>query len=293
MPLKLMYITNNPDVALIAEQAGVDQIFIDMEYIGKQNRQGGMDTVQSHHTIEDIRKMKSVIKKAEIMVRINPIHEAGIENGHYFEDSKSEIDSAIEAGADILMLPFFKTVKEVQMFVEYVNRRVVTFPLLETPEAVDVLDEILMLPGVDRIHVGLNDLSLAKKSGFMFGLLIDGTVDQIANKCKSHNIPFGFGGIASLGKGMLPAEYIIGEHYHLGSEFVILSRSFCNCTEIKDLKKIRDIFDNGIAEIRSFEKKLQKYKDNDDENFFNKNKEELAKRVVLIQEKMYKVKRGQ
>ena len=30
MPLKLMYITNRTDVALIAEQAGVDRIFVDI-----------------------------------------------------------------------------------------------------------------------------------------------------------------------------------------------------------------------------------------------------------------------
>ena len=54
MALKLMYITNNPDVALIAEANGVDRIFVDMEYIGKSDRQGGMDSVQSHHTFQDI-----------------------------------------------------------------------------------------------------------------------------------------------------------------------------------------------------------------------------------------------
>ena len=32
--LNLMYITNNPEVAQIAEKAGVNRIFIDMEYIG-------------------------------------------------------------------------------------------------------------------------------------------------------------------------------------------------------------------------------------------------------------------
>ena len=31
MALKLMYITNNPKVAKIAEEAGVDRIFVDME----------------------------------------------------------------------------------------------------------------------------------------------------------------------------------------------------------------------------------------------------------------------
>lgn len=44
MPLKLMYITNNPEVATIVEHAGVDRIFIDMEFIGKDARQGGLDT---------------------------------------------------------------------------------------------------------------------------------------------------------------------------------------------------------------------------------------------------------
>ena len=39
MPLKMMYITNSEDVAHIAEEAGVDRIFVDMEYIGKTDRQ--------------------------------------------------------------------------------------------------------------------------------------------------------------------------------------------------------------------------------------------------------------
>ena len=51
MALKLMYITNNPDIALVAEAAGVDRIFVDMEHIGKSRRQGGMDTVQNCHTL--------------------------------------------------------------------------------------------------------------------------------------------------------------------------------------------------------------------------------------------------
>lgn len=41
MSLKLMYITNRPEVAVIAEQYGVDRIFVDMEYIGKADRQKG------------------------------------------------------------------------------------------------------------------------------------------------------------------------------------------------------------------------------------------------------------
>ena len=53
MALTLMYITNNPEIARIAQDAGVDRIFIDLEYIGKEQRQPG-DTVKSDHTLEDI-----------------------------------------------------------------------------------------------------------------------------------------------------------------------------------------------------------------------------------------------
>lgn len=34
-----MYITNNPEVASIADRAGVDRIFIDLERHGKEERQ--------------------------------------------------------------------------------------------------------------------------------------------------------------------------------------------------------------------------------------------------------------
>ena len=74
--IKLMYVTNNPQVASIAQEVGVDRIFVDMEYIGKDIRQGGMDTVQSHHTFEDVKNIKAIIKDAELLVRCNPIHEA-------------------------------------------------------------------------------------------------------------------------------------------------------------------------------------------------------------------------
>ena len=73
--LKLMYITDNPDIAVIAQNAGVDRIFVDMEYIGKSERQRMMDTVQNHHTVEDIMNIRKVIDKSELIVRVNPIHD--------------------------------------------------------------------------------------------------------------------------------------------------------------------------------------------------------------------------
>lgn len=271
--LKLMYITNNQDVAKIAENAGVDRIFVDMEYIGKNLRQGGMDTVQSHHTVEDVKKIKSILTKAELLVRINPIHEATDEYG----SSADEIEQVIEAGADIIMLPYFKTCEEVADFLKCVNGRVRTMLLVETPEAVNCIDEILELTGIDEMYVGLNDLSLAYGMKFMFELLADGTVEKLSLKFKQYNRPFGFGGIAALGKGMLPSEYVIKEHYRLGSTCAILSRSFCNTNLVGDKEEVKRIFETGIMEIREFEKECEENKMS-----LRKNGEEIKSQITMI-----------
>ena len=260
--LKLMYITNRPEIAQIAESAGVDRIFVDMEFIGKDIRQGGMDTVQSHHTIEDIKNISNAINQAELLVRVNPIHDE-LDN---YMSSKEEIDLAIENGAKVLMLPYFKTVDEVRTFISLVDGRAKTMPLLETPGAVEVIDEVLNLDGLDEIFIGLNDLSLGYKKKFMFELLVDGTVEKLCFKFKQKGIPYGFGGIASLGKGMLPSEHIITEHYRLGSTCAILSRSFCNTNKNNHIGLISSTFVNGVREIREYEERVSKYS-----NFFNEN----------------------
>lgn len=261
--IKLMYITNKPEVARIAEEVGVDWIFIDMEFIGKDARQGGLDTVQNHHTVEDVMNIRKAITKAKLLVRVNPIHEA-LEN---YPSSKDEIDAVIKAGADILMLPFFKTVEEVKTFVSLVGGRTKVLLLVETVEAESLIDEILEIPGIDMIHIGLNDLHLEKGMKFMFQLLADGTVDKLAAKIKAKGIPFGFGGLAQLNTGMLSGDKVLKEHYRLGSTMVIVSRSFCNTDVTTDMDEVSRVFHKGIKEIRDLETKVQ----NETEEFFEKN----------------------
>ncbi|MGN0222436.1 MAG: aldolase/citrate lyase family protein [Muribaculaceae bacterium] len=251
--LKLMYITNKPWVARIAEDAGVDWIFVDMEFIGKDARQAGLDTVKNHHTIEDVARIRSAVSKAKVLVRVNPIHP---ELPDYMS-SETEIDLAIEAGADIMMLPFFKTVAEVRQFISIVNGRVKTCLLVETPEAALLLDEILAVEGIDMIHIGLNDLHLALGMKFMFELLADGTVERLAAKIKAKGLPFGFGGIATLDGGAMPGSMVLKEHYRLGSSMVIVSRSFCNTDKVTDPDQVREIFTKGIADIRRLEAEAQ------------------------------------
>ena len=249
MSLTLMYITNNPEVAVIAQKAGVDRVWVDMEYIDKDLRQGGMDTVQSHHTIDDIKKLRPVVTDAQLQVRIN----------HMYDGSEDEINQTIEAGADIIMLPYFKTRKEVEDFIKFVDGRAKTIILVETAEAYENIDDILEVPGIDEVHIGLNDLHLAYGKDFMFELLIDGTVPALCEKLRKKGIKFGFGGIARVGYGTLPAENIITEHYALGSQMAILSRGFCDANKVENPKDIEEIFIKGVKDIRAKEKEVSLY----------------------------------
>lgn len=249
--LKLMYITNRPEVARVAQEAGVDRIFVDLETIGKAERQGGMDTVQSRHTVDDVKRLRPVVARGGLLVRVNPVHPG----------SEAEIDAVIYAGADVVMLPYFKTVNEAARFIELVGGRARVCLLVETAEAVSKIDAILDLDGIDEIHIGLNDLHLSYGLKFMFELLSDGTVEMLAEKFRAAGVPFGFGGIARLGGGALPAECIIKEHYRMGSSMVIVSRSFCNTDKVSDMAEIRRIFESGVREIRQLEREAEEHRD--------------------------------
>lgn len=276
MALTLMYITNNPVTAQIAQKAGVDRIWIDMEYIGKDKRQGGMDTVKNHHTINDIKKLRPIVTNAELMVRVNPLHTATAD----YCSSENEINQAIEAGADIIILPMFRTADDVKKFVSYVDGRAKVQLLVETAEATANIDSILEVPGIDEVHIGLNDLHLAMHKTFMFELICDDTVSNLCNKIKEKGIKYGFGGIARVGYGMLPAEHIIAEHYHLGSTAAILSRGFCDANIVKDPREIESIFIEGVKNIRLKEKEVEKYSEEE----YQQNLDLIRHKVGLIVE---------
>lgn len=271
--LKLMYITNRPEIAQIAESAGVDRIFVDLEYIGKSARQGGMDTVQSRHTVQDVATIRAAIETAELLVRVNPIHDATPD----YSSSEDEIKAVIEAGADVVMLPYFKAAGEVQRFVSAVGGKARTMLLFETAEAVENIESILCIPGIDEVYIGLNDLSLSYGMKFMFQLLADGTVDRLATRFKQQGLPFGFGGIAALGKGALPSEYIIREHYRIGSTCAILSRSFCNTNLVTHLGQISATFINGIREIRALEAECRQHLE-----YFTNNRTTVQEKVTAF-----------
>lgn len=247
MSLAFMYITNQPEVAQLAEQNGVDLIFVDLELNGKEERQGHLDTVISRHSMHDVSRIRAVLKHAMLLVRINPIHA-----GSHFE-----INEAIFRGADMLMLPYYKTVAEVATFIEMVEGRVKVCLLCETKEAVACMPDVLRLHGIDSIHIGLNDLHLSYGQAFLFEPLANGLVETIVTQIRDASIPYGFGGIAQIGEGRVPAERIIPEHVRLGSSCVILSRSFCHIGNVKKVSSQQaQSFREGVWKIRAYEQQL-------------------------------------
>lgn len=268
-----MYITNDPEIALIAENNDVEWIFVDLEILGKSERQKGKDSVISNHNADDIKKLKSVLKKSKVLVRINPIN----------KNTPNEIKKVYDNGADIIMLPYFKSLNEVEVFLKNISgKNLKNIILIETPESVELIEELIKIDEIDYFYIGLNDLSLGYGFSFMFEPLANGIVDKLALKINSVNKRFGFGGIASLGKGTLPAEYIIAEHYRLGSSMVILSRSFCNSQKIENKDEIEKIFSSEIKKIRDYEKDIEKK----EIYFFEQNREKVKEIVKKINERV-------
>ena len=73
--LNFMMITASPDIAAFIEQHGVVRIFMDQEVMGKAERQGHLDTHKAAHSVEQVEAVASVLKRAELMVRLNPLHD--------------------------------------------------------------------------------------------------------------------------------------------------------------------------------------------------------------------------
>ncbi|MDF1813670.1 MAG: hypothetical protein P1V20_15830 [Verrucomicrobiales bacterium] len=214
--ISLLMITNDPVTAKEAVACGVNRIFVDLEQLGKKERQSGRDTWMSHHSLADVSNIRAVIPEHELLVRVDPLNQF----------SAGEIDEVISRGADFIMLPMFRSVDEVSRVRDLIDGRVGFIPLVETVSAMDVSGKVAGMAGVTELYLGLNDLHLDRKQTFMFEPLVDGSVERFSDMCRSNEMPFGFGGIARMSEGSIPGKLVLSEHVRMGSSRVILSRTF-------------------------------------------------------------------
>lgn len=243
--MKYFLITNNTEIADASQKAGVDRIFVDLEILGKHVRQGHKDTVISRHSIADVARLRRVLTSAELLVRINPIH----------DDTASEVQRVVGDGADVVMLPYFRTLKEVDAFVSAVSGRAATSLLVETREAIAILPHILAEFPIDEIHLGLNDLHLSYGLTFLFEPLVNGIVDDAASLLRSLNVPFGIGGVGRPGSGRIAAESILHEYLRQGATRTILSRTFFQDSDVED-GPVDELLMARMAELRATEHHL-------------------------------------
>lgn len=276
--IDLFYITNNIIEAQIVDKLDIDWIFIDLETVGKKERQIGLNTVLSNHSIADVKKIRNVVSNTKILVRCNPI-------GTHSQKEIEEINKT--SGIDRVMLPFFKTVKEVKIFIDFLDTsKIEPSLLIETTSAIENLNDILKIYPFKYVHIGLNDIHIERNTNFMFEPYVDGLLQRTINILNDYNVNFGIGGIGRIGSGLLPTpECIINEHTRLNSSGVILSRSFKGNFSEESKEFFESELTNALIKFRESEK----YSKTLDENMLLENydllKNDINKVVKNIDEK--------
>ena len=151
-------------------------------------------------------------------MRVNPLN-AG---------TAAEVDAVLCHGAQVLMLPYFRTAAEVETFVRLVDGRASVMILVETASALVRIREILAVPGVQEVMVGLNDLRLELGVRNHFDVLVSPLMDAVANEVRAAKRPFSIGGVARVDDVSLPVspDLILAQYARLGATGAWISRSF-------------------------------------------------------------------
>lgn len=217
-PFTLTLFTNDPVLARAADSAGVDRIGPDLESLGKRARQEHLETRMSDHRLEDVAAVRAVLRNAQAFARVNPLN----------PDTRMEVESLLQAGAQVLMLPMFRSAPEVAAFVDIVGGRARVILLLETAAAGLRLRDILKVPGVDELHFGLNDLRLSLGVASHFEVLASDWMELLCRTVAEAGIPYGIAAVAQVGDDQLPvpSDLVYAQYARLGSQGALLARSF-------------------------------------------------------------------
>lgn len=216
--LLLTLICGEPRLAQAAHRAGVDRILVDLERLGKADRQAGRPLFISAYSWEDAAAVRAVLPAGSFFMRLDPWH----------EHSGDQIDRALALGADGLMLPYFHDAEPALRFAERVAGRALVVPLVETVGAFRDLPALLASDLITEFHVGLNDLALDAGHASLHALWGHAILDSIAEAARAAGKPFGVGGVADPRIEGLPVDpaTVIAEHPRLGSTRALLGASF-------------------------------------------------------------------
>ena len=191
---------------------------MDLERLGKAERQRGLATWVSPHTEADVLAVGAVLVQADLFARVNPLN----------PDSAREVAAMLAAGAAVLMLPMVATAAEAARFVDLVAGRARVVLLIERREALDGLEALLAVAGVDEVHVGLNDLALSLALPNRWLVLAGDLMTDVGARVTGAGLRFGLGGVGRVGDDALPipTDLIYAEFARTGATAALVSRSF-------------------------------------------------------------------
>jgi len=210
--------TDDVDVARSADAAGVDRVGLDLETLGKRERQWGRGTWISPHNLERLPALRDALGEARLFTRVNPVHPR----------THEEVERVIAGGAEVLMLPMFRSAEEVERFVEIVADRAEVVLLLETREAAERIETIAAVGGVGEVHVGINDLAIELGLGSRFAVYDSPPVAHASDVVRAAGMRFGIGGLGRVDDRSLPLQspLLYAQYARLHATAALISRAF-------------------------------------------------------------------
>jgi 2-keto-3-deoxy-L-rhamnonate aldolase RhmA len=204
----------NPAVATMAHNAGLDYIMLDLEH--------GPYTME---TVDDIFKVGRALGLG-CFVRVPEL-------------AKGYVSRALDSGATGVMVPMLESVEQAQLLVRWAkytplgsrglsaagghsdfmgfsreatpefmasaNVDTITIAQIETAQAIENIDAIAAVPGIDTLLIGPNDLAISMGcAGDLLGDTLDKAIGKVSEAAQQHDKIFGMHGPDPLLERWLP-----------------------------------------------------------------------------------------
>lgn len=197
--------SRTPDVPAIAAASGYDAVYVDLEHTSTSLETAGLLCVAAQGAgIVGLVRVPS--HDPSMIARVLDIGAAGIIVPHV--DSRSEAQAVVDAarfppvghrsisGPTAVSGYERRTAPDLAAVLE---RRTMVAVMVESPQAVDAVDEIAAVDGLDMILIGPSDLTAEMGiHGQYENERFQRAVECVAAACREHGVALGVAGIASL-----------------------------------------------------------------------------------------------
>jgi len=210
----MVRMVQNPAIAVVAHNSGLDFIMLDLEH-----------GPYSMETVDDVFKVGRTLGLG-CFIRVPEL-------------AKSYVSRSLDCGATGVMVPMIESVDQAHLFVRWAkypplggrgfggvgghtdfigiatdatpafmakaNVDTITIAQIETGQAIENIDAIAAVPGIDALLIGPNDLAISIGcAGDLLGDTVDKAIGKVAAAAKKHSKIFGMHGPDPLAERWLP-----------------------------------------------------------------------------------------